>query len=209
MNKTLLVLSALLLAAPARSDSTFADTSELAADTSFSVDTLSIDTLLVDTVLYRPGQFLTPYRPVTDPENLERRLSQNPTVALIKSVFIPGLGQLGNRRYIKAAFFMGLDAWFVGSVIHYGRQASDFRDQYEKSTDIAARNDYYDLYQDRKNQRNKFTWYAVIVTFISMFDAYVDAHLSGFPQKADEGRVSFNLEPSFEGEVAAYVSISF
>lgn len=209
MNKTLLVLGALLLAGPARSDSTFVDTSELVADTSFSVDTTSIETLSVDTVLYRPGQLLTPYRPVTDPENLERRLSQNPTVALIKSVFIPGLGQLGNRRYIKAAIFMGLDAWFISSAIHYGRQASDFRDQFEKSTDIAARNDYYNLYQDRKNERNKFTWFAVIVTFFSMFDAYVDAHLSGFPQKTNEGRVSFNLEPSFEGEVAAYVSISF
>lgn len=209
MKKTLLVLGALLLAAPARSDSTFGDTSKLVVDTSFSVDTVSIDTLSVDTVLYLPGQFLTPYRAVTDPENLENNLSQDPTVALIKSVFIPGLGQLGNRRYIKAVIFMGLDAWLVGSAIHYGRQASDFRDLFEKSTDIADRNDYYDLYQDRKDERNKFTWFAVIATFISMFDAYVDAHLSGFPKKVDEGEVSFNLEPSFEGEVAVYVSISF
>ena len=209
MNKTLLVLGALLLAAPARSDSTFVDTSELVADTSFSVDTTSIDTLSVDTVLYRPGQLLIPYRPVTDPENLEKRLSQNPTVALIKSVFVPGLGQLGNRRYVKAAFFMGLDAWFVGSAIHYGRQASDFRDQYEMSADTTTRNDYYNLYQDRKSERNKFTWYAVIVTFFSMFDAYVDAHLSGFPQKTDEDRVSFNLHSSPGGEVAASISISF
>ena len=209
MNKTLLVLGALLLAAPARSDSTFVDTSELVADTSFSIDTVSIDTLSVDTVLYRSGQFLTPYRPVTDPENLEKRLSQNPTVALIKSVFVPGLGQLGNRRYIKAAIFMGLDAWFVGSAIHYGRQAADFRSRFENSTTPAQRNDYYNLYQDRKNERNKFTWYAVIVTFFSMFDAYVDAHLSGFPQKTDEGRVSFNLHPFPGGEVAACISIAF
>jgi hypothetical protein len=209
MNKTLLVLGALLLAGPARSESTFVDTSGLVADTSFSVDTVSIDTLPVDTVLYRPGQLLTPYRTVTDPENLEKRLSQNPTAALIKSVFIPGLGQLGNRRYIKAAIFMGLDAWFVGSAIHYGRQASDFYNQYESSTDIYTRNEYYDLYSDRKDERNKFTWFAVIVTFISMFDAYVDAHLSGFPQKLDEDRVSFNLCPSSRGEIVAYVSISF
>jgi hypothetical protein len=209
MNKSLLVLGALLLATPARSDSTFVDTSELVADTSFSIDTVSIDTLSVDTVLYRPGQLLTPYRPVTDPENLERRLSQNPTVALIKSVFVPGLGQFGNRRYVKAVIFMGLDAWFISSAIHYGRQASDFRDQYEMSADTTTRNDYYNLYQDRKSERNKFTWYAVIVTFFSMFDAYVDAHLSGFPQKTDEDRVSFNLHSSPGGEVAASISISF
>jgi hypothetical protein len=42
-----------------------------------------------------------------------------------------------------------------------------------------------------------------------MFDAYVDAHLSGFPQKTDEGRLSFDLRPSSGGELAACVSISF
>ena len=41
---------------------------------------------------------------------------------------------------------------------------------------ISDRNEYYDLYQDRKDERNKFTWFAVITAFVSMFDAYVDAH---------------------------------
>jgi len=192
MSKTLLTLGLFLLAGQVQPDSTLVDTS-----------------VLIDTVLYHPGQVLIPYSPVTNPENLEKSLSQNPTAALFKSLLVPGLGQIGNRRYVKAALFMGLDAWFVGSAIHYGRQASDFRRQFESSTIPSDRNEYYDLYLDRKSKRNKFTWYAVIVTFISMFDAYVDAHLSGFPKKEKEGRVSVNLLPPREGRVVAFLSISF
>ena len=199
MNKILLILGVLLLAKSARADSTFVDTSASVADTSVQIDT----------VLYLPGRVLIPYESVTNPENLEKHLSQNPTAALFKSMLIPGLGQIGNRKYFKATIFMGLDAWFIGAIIHYGRQASDFRRQYEESTDIPMRNDYYDLYQDRKDERNKFTWYAVIVSFVSMFDAYVDAHLSGFPKKTEGDLISFNFRRHPQGEVMACVSVSF
>ncbi len=173
-------------------------------------DSTPADTAVsVDTVLYRPGTLLTPYSPVTNPENLEKHLYQNPTAALFKSMLVPGLGQFGNRRYFKAVLFLGLDTWFVGSAIHYGRQAADFRDKFENETTIADRNEYYSLYEDRRDERNKFTWFAVIVTFVSMFDAYVDAHLSGFPQAAKSDAVSFDLQPTREGGLAACVSISF
>lgn len=173
-------------------------------------DSLLVDTIVsVDTVLYRPGNSLNPYSPVTNPENFEKHLYQNPTVALFKSMLIPGLGQLGNRRYFKAVLFFGLDAWFVGAAIHYGRQASEFRDKFENDTTIAGRNEYYSLHRDRSDERNKFTWFAVIVTFVSMFDAYVDAHLSGFPQVAKNDAVSFNLQPSREDGISIFVSLSF
>jgi hypothetical protein len=176
--------------------------------------TLVDTTASVDTVLYRPGTSLTLYSPVTNPENYEKHLYQNPTVALFKSMLVPGFGQLGNRRRFKAVLFFGLDVWFVGSAIHYGRQADDFWSEYESwdpATEVGRkeRNKLYPLYEDRRDERNKFTWYAVIVTFVSMFDAYVDAHLSGFPQAAKNDAVSFDLQPSREGGLAAYVSISF
>jgi len=192
MKKMLLLLVLLLMAAEARSDSTM-------------VDTL----VAVDTVLFRPGALLTSYNPVTNPENYEKHLYQNPTAALFKSMLIPGLGQIGNRRYIKGAVFFALDTWFVGAAIHYGRQAADFRSKFESDTSVAGRNDYYFLYEDRKDERHKFTWFAVITTFISMFDAYVDAHLSGFPQKTNDDAVSFNLHPSFKGGMVASISLSF
>jgi hypothetical protein len=196
----LLILASSDSVGAAEEDTTLADTT---ADT----------VLAIDTVLFEPGTSLTQYRPVTNPEDLEKHLYQNPTIALFKSMAVPGWGQLGNRRYFKAVLFAGLDAWFITSAIHYGRQAADFRDRYDAedpNTDSGRvnRNIYYSLYEDRKDQRNKFTWFAVIVSFVSMFDAYVDAHLSGFPVKRDDD-LSIDFHSSRDGRVVASVSLRF
>ena len=157
-----------------------------------------IDTIVIrDTILFDNQVVLENITPVTNPVIMENILTQKPTVALFKSMFIPGWGQLGNRRSIKAVFFLALDGWMVLSAMYYGNQASDFRKQYEAITDpalLSQKKDRYSLYLDRKDERNKFTWFAVIVTFFSMFDAYVDAHLSGYPDKENLDRVKIGLE---------------
>jgi hypothetical protein len=180
------------------------------ADITPTVDSASVDTLIpVDTTLFLPGNFLDRYTKATDSRNFEKRLVQNPTVALFKSMVLPGLGQWGNHSYTKAVVYFGLDAWFVGAAIHYGRQASDFRSKYEASTIITQRNDYYSLYEDRKDERNKFTWFAVIVTFVSMFDAYADAHLSGFPLKDKQNELGFEVGPNVTADLAAQITLRF
>ncbi len=168
----------------------------------------------VDTVLYTPGHVLDNYSAVDNPQNFEKRLTQQPTVALVKSMIIPGLGQIGNRRYFKAALFFGLDAWFVSSAIKYRQDARDFRVKFESvdgddAASVALRRDYYSKYQDSRNSRNKYTWFAVITTFVSMFDAYADAHLSGFPVKKGEN-VTISLQTLRRDEtVLAALQIDF
>jgi len=183
----------------------------VAAYDSTGVDTSQGEEIPVDTLLFEPGQMLRSFAAVTDTTNREARLIQNPTTALLKSLAVPGLGQLGNRRYLKAVLFFGLDVWMIGSAIHYGRQASDFRKLYGAADpgNVTLRNEYYSLYRDRKDERNKLTWYAVIVTFFSLFDAYVDAHLSGFPRKEDDAALSIQLAPDSDGRPVASVSLSF
>lgn len=178
----------------------------------------TVDTALpappADTVRYRRTTDLDRFRPASDPIDLEQNLSQNPTKALFKSMFVPGWGQLGNRSYIKAVLFFALDAWLVGSAVNHGIKAHDYFNQYEAATAITERNLWYDRYDDQRSQRNKFTWFAVIVSFISMFDAYVDAHFSGFPdvdrEVANERRIGFDVRPDIEeGGVNAAISIGF
>lgn len=169
-------------------------------DTIVGADSLKDTTVAVDTTLYRPGHALDEYLPVTDTINLEKRLSANPTVALFKSMLIPGWGQLDNGSPVRAIIYAGLDAWFIGAAIHYKKQAADFRDLFNQSTEIEQRNDYYALFNDRRDERNKYTWFAVIVTFVAMFDAYVDAHLSGFPE-AESHPVEVSLVPDNEGKI--------
>lgn len=159
------------------------------------------DSARIDTILFIPPQDTLLMVPVTDTVNLESRLTQKPTLALFKSMALPGWGQLGNRRYTKALIFAGLETWFIGSAIHYGRQASDRRDEWNNldESDVTARDIAYRLYLDRRDERNKFTWFAGLTVFISMFDAYVDAHLSGAPTDPRQKKLGIHVGPAGDG----------
>jgi hypothetical protein len=162
-----------------------------------------------DTILYIPNIDTTRQMSVTDTVDMEKHLIQNPTTALFKSLLVPGWGQYGNKRYLKAAIFAGLEIWFVGEAIHYAGQASDLKKQWEAATTPADRNYFHGLYKDRYTRRSKFIWYAGITTFVSIFDAYVDAHLSGeqVQQKKSGTRLSFS--PSTQAGPGLTLSLSF
>ncbi|MEA1980930.1 MAG: DUF5683 domain-containing protein [candidate division Zixibacteria bacterium] len=175
-------------------------------------DSLAQDSVLVlDTSIFLPGNIFSAYTKADDPRNFEKSLVQNPTKALFKSMIIPGWGQYGNKRKFKALLFFGLDIWFISSAINYGNQTSDFSNQYDAAdiNDISLRNDLYSKFLDRKDQRNKFTWFSVIVTFISMFDAFSDAHLSGFPKKEIQESLSFNYDSNREDIFIISMSYQF
>lgn len=146
---------------------------------------------------------------VIDTTNLERHLYQNPTVALFKSMFVPGLGQFGNHRYVKAMLFAGLEVWFVSSAIDYGRQARDYRKKYDAATEVLIRDQYYALYKNRRDERNKYLWFTGITVFVSMFDAYVDAHLSGSPTSGRGHKVGFDVGPDGRGGTAVQLAVRF
>ena len=177
-----------------------------------AADSTYVDSNLTnDTVIYKPVGFESSALAVSDSIDYEKRLIQNPTKALLKSMLVPGLGQLGNRKYFKAAVVAGMQAWLISSAIDHGRKASDFKNKFEMSLDTTERLIFYDNFLDSKDQRNKFTWFAVIVTFVSMFDAFADAHLSGFPKdkKPAENKLSLNIKPLDKNGLYASVAVSF
>ena len=190
---------------PVELDTTINDSILIAGDTA--------DTLIAlpakDTILYIQSNTMDQYTLANDTTNYEARLLQNPTKALFKSMFIPGWGQYGNKKYYKAAFYFVLDVWLIGNAIKYGGEASDYFKQYENDTTIAGRNAFYEKYENKKDSRNKYTWFAVIVSFISMFDAYVDAHLSGFPEKKRFGDLDIDVHYDPEGGVKAEFLLPF
>lgn len=179
-----------------------------AADTAVTLDTLT-PSPPVDTLLFVPNSDISFSRDVTNPTDFEQHLYQQPTVALFKSMLVPGLGQLGNRRYFKALLFAGLESWFIGSAVHYGRQAVDARQVFENSSDASVRLEYYNLFDNKRKNRNKFAWFAGLTIFISMFDAYVDAHLSGSPADPRNDDFTINLAPVQDGGLTARLSYHF
>ncbi|MBD3258657.1 hypothetical protein GF377_09515 [candidate division GN15 bacterium] len=161
-----------------------------------------------DTVLYEPGEELEGYIEVDSPYDSEQNLTQNPTLALFKSMLIPGWGQIGNRAWFKAGLFATIEGVLIASALNYRSKASDLYDRYQAAEDVDERNRLYDRYEDRVNKRNRYTWFTVITIFISMFDAYVDAHLSGFPVE-EPGRLGLEVGPTQQFDLAWGLSLSF
>lgn len=175
-------------------------------------DSLSQDSILVmDTSVFNPGNIFIDYTKADDPRNFEQSLIQNPTKALLKSMIVPGWGQYGNKRKFKSLLFFGLDVWFISSAINYGNQTADLSDQYDAAdiNDISLRNNLYSKFLSKKDQRNKYTWLTVIVTFISMFDAFTDAHLSGFPTSDKLENLSFNYDLNDENILKISINYQF
>jgi len=113
------------------------------------------------------------------------RIVQNPTAALFKSMAVPGWGQVGNKKYIKAGFVIGLESWFF----------------FQNAAELDPNRTFlFNRFQATKNDRNLFAWLTGTAIFVSMFDAFVDAHLSGFPKKTDNGGVSIAPFPELIDE---------
>ena len=218
MSWTLGILAITIMASSAWGEVVVEPDSAEAADSALvPVDSLAFDSSLadsalhVDTILFAPGTELVAYGSVGDSLDREKCLRQKPMFALFKSMVVPGWGQIGNGRYIKAAVYFGLEAWMIGGAIHYRQQASDFRQLFDETPRdaVSLRNDYYSLYRDRQDECNKYTWFAVIVAFFSMFDAYVDAHLSGFPRQGEDSDLTLQVAPTEKNGVTAALSLRF
>jgi hypothetical protein len=179
----------------------------LPTDTASKPD--STKTSRPDTTLFVPIIDTTREATVSDSVNFERHLIQNPTAALFKSLIVPGWGQIGNHRYVKAAFFAGLETWFIIEAVHYAGQANDWKKLYDAASGTDLRNRYHALYRSKYTARSKYIWYAGITTFVSIFDAYVDAHLSGEPRPEKTQKLKLSLTPAGLVGPGATLSLRF
>jgi len=132
--------------------------------------------------------------------------SVSPTGALFKSMFVPGWGQLSNKKYLKAGVIITLEAMLIYNIVRYSDKTTRAEDDY-KSADVDQKAILFNRFQDYEDLRNLNSWYLGTLVFLSMFDAFVDAHLANFPKK-NEG---FSLEflPPGEKNIAVRLSYSF
>ena len=124
-------------------------------------------------------------------DSTESRPSQKPTVALFKSMLVPGLGQIGNRQYIKAALVIGAEGLLFSRWLKFRRETSDARAAFEAQPfgdpqERAQRALLFGEFEAVKNDRNYYAWLTGTSIFLSMFDAFVDAHLRNFPGPGSE-----------------------
>jgi len=106
----------------------------------------------------------------------------NPTGALLRSAFVPGWGQVYNRKYIKATIFAAGESWLAISIYDDWKKANRYEKNFESSTDPVYQAAEFKKFQDFRDRRNLKMWILAASIFYSMFDAYVDAQLADFNQ---------------------------
>lgn len=156
------------------------------------------------------------------------RWIQNPTRALFKSLIFPGAGQFDNKSYIKGTIIFSFEVALIGAVVHYTEKASRARRAYESAKNAEENfvlDDQIPLsfgsasvgdaeltrlfveFRDARDEQNLFRWYLGAFIFLSMFDAFVDAHLAQFPEY--DKKFSFDIESGEIDMVAVRLSYNF
>ncbi len=134
--------------------------------------------------------------------------TKSPTGALFRSVAFPGWGQLYNRKYLKAGLVFGVETTFlVLMVIDWDRM-----NEHKKLFDSLPENHQdkyweYEQYKFYKDRKNLYLWSILTTVFLSMFDAYVDAHLYNFDKEMDE--IGLEIHPQTGKELGFKLSFNF
>ncbi|MBS1262427.1 MAG: hypothetical protein MAG453_01778 [Calditrichaeota bacterium] len=120
-------------------------------------------------------------------------LSKSPTGAALRSAILPGWGQAYTGNWIKAAVFLGVDVGFLyGAAVQHTRYL-DARELSEKTKTDAEQRLLERTANFYRDDRNKLLWWTAGVTLLSVFDAYVEAHLYDF-------RIDPNVESAPSGD---------
>jgi hypothetical protein len=105
-----------------------------------------------------------------------------PTGALLLSVAIPGGGQFYNHQYIKFLLYGGTETYLIKYVSWRWKQMDEHWLNFKNAGDDLTKARQFALYEKKRDSRNTHIWLTALVVFVSMFDAYVDAHLADFNQ---------------------------
>lgn len=108
-------------------------------------------------------------------------MTKSPWEAVLRSAIIPGWGQYYNESYLKIPFIYGLGGWFIYNYIINNNSYKDYSLLYKQN----YVENYRRLREFYRDQRDLFLVYTIIVYFLNIVDAYVDAHLFDFTVSED------------------------
>ena len=137
--------------------------------------------------------------------------SKSPMGALFRSVAFPGWGQFYNGKYFKSLAVFGTETTFITlAVIEWKRRNEHKRKFLNLPQDHPDKDWEFEQFRFYEDRRNLFLWITAGIVFLSMFDAYVDAHLYNF-DKEKVPDFSISLIPEYkEGkEINLLFSVKF
>lgn len=122
---------------------------------------------------------------ITSNDTIKKSSAKSPTGAMIRSLIVPGWGQLYNKKIFKAILIFGAETGLIANSIYLNQKYRKWNQKYRNSEPgpeqdiIFANREFY------INNRNLSNWWLLGVILFSMADAFVDAHLADFDESPD------------------------
>jgi hypothetical protein len=120
-----------------------------------------------------------------------------PRWVMLRSLVLPGWGQLHNGSWLKAALLGGGEVWIIGGIVEDDRRVRQLRADAERAR-LQGDNDGFnravDAYNSRLDRLVSREWLLGGLLVYSLMDAYVDAHFKDF-------KVEFEHDPALPGGV--------
>ncbi len=128
--------------------------------------------------------------------------------ALLRSVVFPGWGQLYNGKYIKAALVFGVETTYIVLAADEWRKTNFHKENFQSAPPYSPEQYWeFDNYKFHQDRRNLYLWVVSGIIFLSMFDAYVDAHLYNFDKEKMED-LKVELVPEYNQDLSVKILLS-
>jgi hypothetical protein len=141
-------------------------------------------TVINDSLLIAADSIGAPQDSADTGETAEEKIKKPwPTGALLRSAIMPGWGQFYNKQYLKTIIYGGAEILLAYKARQNWREMDEHQSNFMNSDDPEYKAREFALYEDKRDTRNLYLWLTGLSIFISMFDAYVDAHMADFDRQ--------------------------
>ncbi|HTM57675.1 MAG TPA: DUF5683 domain-containing protein [Candidatus Udaeobacter sp.] len=134
--------------------------------------------------------------------NAPLRWSDQPRMVMLRSVVVPGWGQLHNHAYWKAGFVAAGEGFLISAIVNDRGELDRLHRAAiaaQADTDVVRANAAVNAYNDRLDRFIGRQWLLAGVVVYSMLDAYVDAHFKNFD-------IEFRHDPALPGSLSPATS---
>jgi len=103
----------------------------------------------------------------------------------IKSLVVPGWGQVSNGSWLKGGLFFAAWGGFLGWAVAINQDKQDAEGRLNEA-ETPEEIEFWESEVARlEDSRTSKIWFAGLTALLAMVDAYVDAHLKNFNSRVD------------------------
>jgi hypothetical protein len=122
--------------------------------------------------------------------------------SLMKSLVLPGWGQIFEKRYFEGIFFLSAEIFCLAEILTYNHKGNYYYKKYQSADNSADVGRFRDLTEQYDKKRNIFILVAAGVWALNLLDVY-------FIVKSKSSQLQLNIEGGKRSHMALVLRYSF